>query len=249
MVKTHTLIRVYSGEMKVGMADKSFIFGAGDTMLFPRNSLFRVVKYPTNGDPYRAASIQFSEDMLRNYYGSHQSLAPRTRNPELKVFTPHPLLDSLMASLLPYFALPGDLPPNLAEVKVEEAIAILRTIDGSVDAMLAQFDDPGKIDLADFMEKNFMFNMPMERFGYLTGRSLTTFKRDFKKIFNSRPREWIMRRRLEMAHYQIFQNKRKPSEVYFESGFENLSHFSFAFKKRFGYNPTAVMNRGSGQVK
>jgi hypothetical protein len=32
-----------------------------------------------------------------------------------------------------------------------------------------------------YMEKNFMFNMPLEKFGYLTGRSITTFKRDFKK--------------------------------------------------------------------
>jgi hypothetical protein len=31
------------------------------------------------------------------------------------------------------------------------------------------------------MEQNYMFNMSMDKFGYLTGRSLTTFKRDFKK--------------------------------------------------------------------
>jgi hypothetical protein len=48
--------------------------------------------------------------------------------------------------------------------------------------VLANFEEPGKIDLADYMEKNFMFNLPLEKFAYLTGRSLTTFKRDFSKI-------------------------------------------------------------------
>ncbi|WP_423735219.1 hypothetical protein [Chitinophaga caseinilytica] len=40
-------------------------------------------------------------------------------------------------------------------------------IVSSVDKVLANFEEPGKIDLADFMEKNFMFNMPLEKFGYL----------------------------------------------------------------------------------
>ena len=85
-----------------------------------------------------------------------------------------------------------------------------------------------------------MFNMPLDKFGYLTGRSLTTFKRDFKKAFNTTPQTWLTQKRLELAHYQLMQKKRKPVEVYLETGFENLSHFSFAFKKHFGYAPTEV---------
>ena len=83
-----------------------------------------------------------------------------------------------------------------------------------------------------------MFNMTAEKFGYLTGRSLTTFKKDFKKIFSTAPQKWLTKKRLELAHYQLFEGKQKPSAVYFEAGFKNLSHFSFAFKKQFGYNPT-----------
>jgi hypothetical protein len=52
------------------------------------------------------------------------------------------------------------------------------------DDVLANFDEPGKMELVSYMEKNFLFNMPIEKFGYLTGRSLTTFKRDFKKAFD-----------------------------------------------------------------
>lgn len=85
-----------------------------------------------------------------------------------------------------------------------------------------------------------MHNLTMEKFGYLTGRSLTTFKRDFKKIFNSTPQKWIIQKRLELAHYQLSEKKQKPVDVYLETGFENLSHFSFAFKKHFGYAPTGA---------
>jgi AraC-like DNA-binding protein len=83
----------------------------------------------------------------------------------------------------------------------------------------------------------------MDKFGYLTGRSLTTFKRDFQKAFNTTPQKWLTQKRLELAHYQVAEMKKKPVEVYFEVGFENLSHFSFAFKKHFGYAPTEVVGQ------
>jgi AraC-like DNA-binding protein len=154
----------------------------------------------------------------------------------------HPLLESLFNSLTPYFKLADALPPDLATFKIEEAIRVLRAIDPNVDHILGQLDEPGKIDLADFMEKNFMFNLTADKFAYLTGRSLTTFKRDFKKEFNNTPEKWLTKKRLELAHYLIFEQKKKPSDVYFDIGFENLSHFSFAFKKQFGYNPTTVLD-------
>jgi AraC-like DNA-binding protein len=149
-------------------------------------------------------------------------------------------VESLFASLLPYFTFSDALPADIAAIKMEEAITILRAIDKATDNILGQFEDPGKIDLADFMEKNYMFNLPMEKFGYLTGRSLTTFKRDFKKAFDTTPQKWLTTKRLKLAHHHIFEKKKKPSDVYIEVGFENLSHFSYAFKKRFGYNPTST---------
>ena len=83
-----------------------------------------------------------------------------------------------------------------------------------------------------------MFNLPLEKFGYLTGRSLTTFKRDFSKVFRLTPQRWLTQKRLELAHYMLIEKKKKPIDVCYEVGFENLSHFSYAFKKHFGYSPT-----------
>jgi len=130
------------------------------------------------------------------------------------------------------------LPENIASVKITEAISILRTIDKGIDNVLANFEEPGRIDLAGYMEKNFMFNLPLEKFGYLTGRSLTTFKRDFGSVFNTTPQRWLTQKRLELAPYQFVEKKKKPIDVCYEVGFENLSHFSYAFKKHFGYAPT-----------
>ena len=128
----------------------------------------------------------------------------------------------------------------MISIKTEEGITILRSLDKNIDGLLSDFSEPGKIDLAGFMEKNFMFNMSLERFGYLTGRSIATFNRDFRKAFGVTPQRWLTQKRLESAHYQLTEKHRKPVDVYIESGFENLSHFSFAFKKHFGHTPTEL---------
>lgn len=239
-INQHALVSVISGEMKIIQTGHSYIFRSGDTFLIPRNQLARVTKYPADGQPYRAVSVYFTLDFLRKYYTSQKIDHNSQDIPKIKLFDPHPLLDSLFSSLLPYFNLADELPAAIAAGKVQEAIAILRTIDPGIDRILGHFEEPGKIDLEDFMEKNYMFNMSAEKFGYLTGRSLTTFKKDFKKVFSTTPQKWLTKKRLELAHYQIAEGKQKPSAVYFEAGFENLSHFSFAFKKQFGYNPTHI---------
>jgi len=96
-----------------------------------------------------------------------------------------------------------DLPEDIASLKITEAISILRAIDKGIDNVLANFDEPWKIDLVSYMEQNFMYNLPLEKFGYLTGRSLTTFKRDFSKAFNNTPQRWLTQKRLELAHYHF----------------------------------------------
>ena len=92
------------------------------------------------------------------------------------------------------------------------------------------------------MNRNFKFNVSVERFAYLTGRSLSAFKRDFKATFNETPNRWIVKKRLQEAYFLIDKKKKKPSEIYLDLGFEALSHFSFAFKKQFRLTPSELSN-------
>ena len=143
-------------------------------------------------------------------------------------------------SLLPYVANPQKLTPKLSALKTREAIELLLQIDSSFQNFLFDFQEPHKIDLEAFMNQNYKYNVPLPTFAKLTGRSLSTLKRDFVKLFNLSPEKWLQQKRLEQAHYLLSRKKKRPSEVYLEVGFENLSHFSFAFKKRYGFTPSEL---------
>ncbi len=238
----HLLVWLISGETKIIQADESFVFGVGSTFLIPRNQLATIINYPKDGLPHKAVAMHLSAKRLREFYNDTHTKS-KTGTGKIIRFKQHPLLASCLASLIPYFEMQQNFPENIASLKINEAINILRTIDGNIDSILNNFEEPGKIDLATFMEKNFMFNMPLGKFGYLTGRSLTTFKRDFYNIFHSTPQRWLTKKRLELAHYELTEKNKKPVDIYYEIGFENLSHFSFAFKKQFGYSPSQLLEQ------
>ncbi len=107
--------------------------------------------------------------------------------------------------------------------------------------MCFNFGIPQKIDLEEFMNRNFRFNITLERFAFLTGRSLSSFKRDFFKTFNLTPGIWLTKKRLDEAYFLIHKQHQKPTEIYMDLGFEDLSHFSYAFKKQFGKAPTELL--------
>jgi len=240
MFDDHMLVWFISGETKIVQWDTTFCFKTGDIFLIPRNQLATVINYPTNGLPHKSVVMHLTIERLKKFYETID--LGKKEAPEQKVyhFANHPLLSSCFASLIPYFDVEGEFPESLAMLKINEALHILRTIDPSIDRVLANFDAPGKIDLVSFMQRNFMFNMSLEKLGFLTGRSLSTFNRDFKKLFNTTPQRWLVERRLELAYYHLSEKKKKPTEVYLEVGFEDLSHFSFSFKKKYGVSPNRL---------
>jgi AraC family transcriptional regulator, exoenzyme S synthesis regulatory protein ExsA len=131
--------------------------------------------------------------------------------------------------------------PAMTDLKTFEAIQLLLRRPGMRD-FLFDFAEPFKIDLEAFMNTNYKYNVPLNQFARLTGRSLATFKRDFRKMVNQPPERWLHGKRLEMAHHLITERKQALAEVYLEVGFENMSHFSTSFKKHFGYNASSIGN-------
>ena len=123
-------------------------------------------------------------------------------------------------------------------LKVKEGVKLLLLALPELRNFLFDFSEPYKIDLEKFMLSNFHFNVPVEKFAQLTGRSLAGFKRDFQKTFGSPPRHWLLEQRLNAAKYLIEIKLQKPSAIYLDLGFESLSHFSHSFKKKFGIAPT-----------
>jgi hypothetical protein len=56
MLDHHCFVRVISGEVKIISADRSVVYGPGDTILFPRRELSTVIQYPKGGGAIQMCS-------------------------------------------------------------------------------------------------------------------------------------------------------------------------------------------------
>ena len=90
------------------------------------------------------------------------------------------------------------------------------------------------------MNDNNANDLDLKGFAHDTGRSLSAFKKEFEDTFHVSPGRWIVKRRLEEAKRLIEDEREKPLEVYMKVGLKNLSHFSTAFKRQYGFTPSSV---------
>lgn len=242
LVEDHVLSKVISGKVDFYTEDGVKELIPGTIALIRRNSLVKAAKYPgSEGQPCRSINIILGQGQLQKYASDHE-ISPFERDPEsaLQLFYGNPFLDAYFGSLKPYEDFPNQLTPELSLLKMNEAITLLLQIKPAIKSTLFYFNEPYKINLEQFMLKNFTFNVPLKEFAKLTGRSLSTFKRDFEAIFSTSPAKWLLRKRLDHAHFLIGQKEESPSEVYHRSGFKNFSHFSTAFKEHYGYSPSSI---------
>ncbi|MBS7565606.1 helix-turn-helix transcriptional regulator [Mucilaginibacter sp. Bleaf8] len=241
-VPEHILSFQIAGSLVVQDGTQEFKFQEGDIRFHQRNHLLKFNKQlPADGSEFKSLSVFFDQEMLRSFSKEYGYKSVKThRNQAITTIAPMPLYQSFLQSLYPYDQIMQQGNEDLLILKVKEALLILLKTKPELKDILFDFAEPGKADLEAFMIKNFKFNVSLQRFAYLTGRSLATFKRDFEKIFHTAPSRWLQQQRLKEAYHLIKEKGRRPSDVYLEVGFEDLSHFSFAFKKAYGTNPSMV---------
>jgi AraC-like DNA-binding protein len=240
-VPEHIFSYQMSGTLNISIHNKKYTFREGDFRFHKRNELAKFEKQPPPGGEFKLISIRLDQETLRAL-SREKGFTPETKyeGDAIVPLASDALLKSYIDSLMPYLSLSQQENESLFTLKIQEAILLLLHAKPGLKNILFDFTEPGKIDLEQFMTANYHYNVSLERFAYLSGRSLATFKRDFEKTFHSSPSRWLVQRRLEEAYYQIKEKGRKPSEVYLEVGFENLSHFSYAFKNAYGIAPSLV---------
>ena len=152
-------------------------------------------------------------------------------------------MESLFESLIKYFNAEEYPSPELMESKLREAVFVLLQLKPMLTPVLFDFEQQWKVSVGEFMEQNYRSDLTVEQFAHYTGRSLTAFKQEFNATFHLTPQRWLTKRRLSEAKRLMEEEHKTASDVYLHVGFKNLSHFSTAFKKEYGFPPTQLVSQ------
>ncbi|KJD34984.1 AraC family transcriptional regulator [Tamlana sedimentorum] len=149
-------------------------------------------------------------------------------------------------SLIPYFK--QTIPPTeqLLELKFKELFLniLSNPLNKQLLAYILHLNDEIKPPIWQIMEKNYMYCLTLNEFARISSRSLSAFKRDFVKYYNTSPGKWLTNKRLNYAAKLLITTKQSISDIVFNSGFKNLSHFSRIFKEKFKVSPQQYRKYG-----
>ena len=108
----------------------------------------------------------------------------------------------------------------------------------NIRKLLSEIFAPVNVKFKKAVEHNIFNNLNLEQLAFICNMSLSTFKREFKKVFGDTPARYIKNRRLTYAASQLLCSEESVSAIAYESGFQDITTFSATFQKKYSLSPT-----------
>ncbi|MEX0929384.1 MAG: AraC family transcriptional regulator [Balneolales bacterium] len=232
-------VYVIKGKKKWSSRDREVLAQAGDC-LFIKKGAHSIYQYFDDEfcSLFMFVPDEFIKDTLFKNQVNMNVDDDTNPSPILRVHSDE-MLSTYFFSFLSYLSKGSNSDKKLAELKFRELI--LMVASGSrneeISSYFKNLCNTTLTSIQYIMETNFTYPMKLEEYARLSGRSLSTFKRDFKNIYHITPGKWLIRKRLDYGRYLLDQSDKSVSEVVLECGFKNFSHFSRAFKEYFKITP------------
>ena len=140
----------------------------------------------------------------------------------------------------------------MLRIKLLELVYLLHQQDhsGAIRAAISNAHSHArKRNIARLMSEHFLRDLTVKDYAELSGRSLSTFTREFRRIYNKSPQQWLIEARLEHARKLVLSSGLSITEIAYSIGYDNVSHFIKTFRKQFGGTPKQLRQADPGIFK
>lgn len=108
---------------------------------------------------------------------------------------------------------------------------------------LLDYSDAERDLLRQVVSRNIFSGASIEELARMCGRSQTSFKKDFGRLYGTSPHQWFLQQRLVHARLLLISTDRSINDIGAECMFANSSHFIKLFKKEYGLTPAGYRRR------
>jgi len=230
------------GKKQVHFSDASVVVNKEQSLLIKKGNCLWTELLDVE-DSYYCKLLFFSENKLINFLKKHTNgVEANTEEIPFFVIENDTYILSYLNSLTTISEAPSVFLENLLSVKFEELLLYLINKYGrKFELYLYSLITKEVSSFNKVIESNAYSNLKLEEIAFLCNMSLSTFKRHFLKEYNTTPGKWLLNKRLQEAKNRLIIDKLKPSEIYLDLGYNNLSNFSIAFKNKFGISPKDIV--------
>ena len=191
-------------------------------------------------DTCEAIAVYLYEDVLQEIYDETPTLfQDNNANNLMRKIASNDLVNEYIQSILFYFENPIIVDEQLVTLKLKELIILLLKTDKypSVVALMTDLFRPQKTSLKHVVEHHLFEDVTVADLAHLNNMSLSTFKREFKKVYAESPAKYIKQQKLEKAAKLLSISDYPITSIAFECGFNNSAYFSTVFQRHYGKSP------------
>ena len=239
VLSKNTFSFLQNGTKEVFFDNSTRLINNSQFSLVKAGNILTIEKSYNDEMKYRSILLFFSNESVFNFIRKFQ-LKPKDNASYASVYSfDYDLyIKGFTKSILNISKLSKSIQQNILDAKFEEIMLYLIATKGVnfIYSLISNSDNSTQ-KFIQIVENNIVNKLSIKELSFLTNMSESSFKRVFKKHFQSSPGKWFREKRLEHSAFLLRNKSKRPSDIYQEIGYENLSNFTQAFKIKFGVTP------------
>lgn len=242
----HAFIYILSGVKQIRVAQNKVNIQSGELFLIPRGE-YVMSEYITGEFGFRSIMLFFSKkvaqaliEQLNNSLSAPLSHTSDAKKEAIKIIPHNRDIEALFSSLETYSKNQSPFTHELIKLKFTELIYLL--LDSAYQKLIISFlldaargEHPS---ISSILDSHLYSSATLNELAVLSGRSLSSFKREFAQQYGEPPRTWIRKKKLERAAFLLETSENSIERISEISGFVSNTHFNRVFKEHYHSTPT-----------
>lgn len=242
----YAMVYILSGVKQIKVAKNKFQIQSGELFLIPRGE-YVMSEYITGEKGFQSLMLFFSKkvaqdliEQISSYLSNHINNATPMKKEAVKIIPHNTDIEKIFSAIAAYSNGESPFICELLKLKFTELIFLL--LDSPYQQLILSFlldaargENPS---LSSVIENHLYSSATVNELAILSGRSLSSFKREFSLQYNEPPRSWIRKKKLERAAYLLDTSDKTIEEIAETSGFVSSPHFTRLFKEHYQFTPS-----------
>ncbi|NMH87688.1 helix-turn-helix transcriptional regulator [Flavivirga sp. Y03] len=196
-----------------------------------------------SSDTYQALAVHFyPEILLKIYENKLPGFLKEKVDSKIGMSKLHSdiLIRKYIEGILFYFENPSLVNEEILILKLKEIILLLNQTNNApaIRTILSNLFNPSSYTFREIIEAHYYSNITLEELATLNNQSLSTFKREFKRVYKKSPATFLREKKLEKSIELLSSTNLRATDIAYDCGFTDVSHFSKTFKLKYGVSPT-----------
>lgn len=253
LINEARIVHVIKGRSNFYAANQQIELHSGNTVVMKPDNFINHWRPNETEELNEVIAFQLRTDLIQYIYQNRTPqwlLSKQTERvfPIQKVEQNY-LLSNYFENLRYYFDNPGLISEEITQIKIQELIFLLIQTDksGNLRKIFNNLFRKNEYEFQEVIQAHLFDNLTLKDLAFLTGLSLSSFKRKFTAVYGTSPNKYFISKRLEKAQLLLRTTDLRISEIAYDCGYSDVSHFIKTFQKNYHYTPSIFREKLLGQ--